>query len=75
MQTTVTKRWQTVVPALIRKRYKISEGDILVWVDDGETIRIVPVPSDPLKALRGRGVGEDLVTQLLADRAEDRRRE
>jgi AbrB family looped-hinge helix DNA binding protein len=75
MQTTVTKRWQTVVPALIRKRYRIMEGDILVWVDDGETIRIVPIPADPLKALRGRGAGEDLITQLLSDRAEDRRRE
>ncbi|MGH8628392.1 MAG: AbrB/MazE/SpoVT family DNA-binding domain-containing protein, partial [Gammaproteobacteria bacterium] len=43
MQTTITKRGQTVVPAPIRKRYHIEEGDSLVWIDDGETIRVVPV--------------------------------
>ena len=31
MQTAVTKRGQTVIPAAIRKRYHIEEGDSLVW--------------------------------------------
>jgi AbrB family looped-hinge helix DNA binding protein len=72
MQTAVTKRGQTVIPAAIRKRYHIEEGDHLVWLDDGEAIRVVPVARDPIRALRGRGRGERLVERLLAARQEDR---
>ena len=75
MQTDVTKRGQTVIPAAIRRRYHI-DGDVhLVWLDDGETIRVVPVPNDPLQALRGRGRGERLTERLLAERQADRDRE
>jgi AbrB family looped-hinge helix DNA binding protein len=75
MQTSVTKRGQTVIPAPIRKRYGIKEGDQLVWLDDGQTIIVIPVPADPIRALRGRGRGERLVERLLASRREDRDRE
>ena len=72
MQTAVTKRGQTVIPASIRKRYQIHEGDYLVWIDDGDMIRVVPVSRDPIQALRGSGRGERLVERLLAARQEDR---
>jgi AbrB family looped-hinge helix DNA binding protein len=75
MQTAVTKRGQTVIPAAIRKRYRIQEGDSLVWIDDGTTIRVVPIANDPIRALRGSGRGEDLVGRLLTNRHEDRARE
>jgi AbrB family looped-hinge helix DNA binding protein len=75
MQTAVTKRGQTVVPAAIRRRHRIQEGDSLVWIDEGEVIRVIPIPHDPIGALRGRGRGERLVERLLAARQEDRARE
>ena len=75
MNTAVTKRGQTVVPAAIRKRYHIDSGVHLVWLDDGETIRVVPVPDDPLRALRGRGCGKRLTDRLLEERQADRDRE
>ncbi|MCZ7663073.1 MAG: AbrB/MazE/SpoVT family DNA-binding domain-containing protein [Thermoleophilia bacterium] len=75
MQTAVTRRGQTVVPAAIRKRYHIDSGVHLVWLDDGETIRVVPVSDDPLKALRGRSRGKKLTERLLAERQDDRDRE
>jgi len=75
METAVTKRGQTVVPAAIRKRYSIVSGSRLVWLDDGETIRVIPVPKDPLKALRGRGRGQGLPERLLAERRADRERD
>lgn len=75
MQTTVGRRGQTVIPALIRKRHQIQDGDQLVWLDDGDTISIVPVPADPIKALRGSGRGENLVEQLLEQRKRDLDRE
>ncbi len=74
METAVTKRGQTVIPAPIRKRYHIREGDRLVWLDDGQAIKVIPVPSDPIRALRGLGRGERLVERLLAARQEDRSR-
>lgn len=75
MQTAVTKRGQTVIPASIRKRYQIQPGDSLVWLDDGQTIKVIPVPADSIQALRGRGRGEHLVERLLVARREDRERE
>jgi AbrB family looped-hinge helix DNA binding protein len=75
MQTAVTGRGQTVIPAPIRQRYQIKAGDHLVWLDDGETIRVVVVPADPLRALRGSGRGERLVERLLKARREERNRE
>lgn len=75
MQTAVTKRGQTVIPAAIRKRYKIDNGAHLVWLDDGETIRVVPVTDNPLQSLRGRGRGGKLTERLLSERRKDRDRE
>lgn len=72
MQTTLTKRGQTVVPSSIRKRHDLREGDHLVWLDDGQTIKVIPVPADPIRALRGSGRGERLTEKLLKARQEDR---
>ncbi len=68
METTLTKRGQTVVPAEIRRRHNIQEGDKLVWLDDGETIKVIIVQSDIVKALRGSGKGYKLTKRLLAER-------
>jgi AbrB family looped-hinge helix DNA binding protein len=74
VNTTVTIRGQTVVPSELRKRYKIVPGDRLLWIDDGSSIRVVPVPADPIEALRGVGKGEGLSERLLEERARDRKR-
>jgi len=75
MLTTVTTRGQTVVPADIRRRYGIEEGSRLEWVDDGRSIRVIPVPADPVKALRGSAKGEGLYDRLMEERARERARE
>jgi AbrB family looped-hinge helix DNA binding protein len=74
VETTVIRRGQTSIPAAIRKRHDIKEGDRLTWLDDGETIRIVAVPADPVRALRGSGRGRSLLTALLRQRQHDRER-
>ena len=73
MQTTVTSRGQTVVPAKIRKDHAIEPETLLEWIDDGESIRVVPLPHDPIGAAIGltTGFGE----KLLAERRLDRDRE
>lgn len=72
MRTTITKRAQTSVPATIRERYGIGGGDFLEWIDDGLVIKVIPIPADPIRALRGSAKGERLTEKLLAARREDR---
>jgi AbrB family looped-hinge helix DNA binding protein len=73
METTVSRRGQTVVPTAIRQRYNIKTGDRLVWIDDGKTIRVIPIPAgDAVKALRGSGKGQHLTQKLLDARRRDR---
>ena len=75
MRTTVTQRGQTVIPAELRRRYGITEGTEIEWVDTGEALEVIPIPSDPIAALRGSGRGEHLLDSLLAERRRDRDRE
>ncbi len=69
--TTVTKRWQVAVPAAILRQYTIRPGDVLAWIDDGETIKVIPIPKDPIRALRGcakEGLGQRLLEVREAER-------
>lgn len=73
MRTTVTQRGQTVIPAELRRRYHLEQGDQIEWLDTGSGLQVLPVAADPIAALRGSGVGERLVARLLEERARDRR--
>jgi bifunctional DNA-binding transcriptional regulator/antitoxin component of YhaV-PrlF toxin-antitoxin module len=75
VETLLSIRGQTVVPAELRRKYQLREGDRLVWLDDGGTLRVIPLPADPIAALRGRGKGQGLLGKLLANRKRDRARE
>ena len=57
MQSTITARGQTVVPAAIRKHFHLGPADRLEWVLDNGSIRVVPVRSNPIDAFRGQGKG------------------
>ena len=48
----VTRQCQTTIPRPIRKKYKIDEGDSVIYVDLGDHIAIVPVSKHPLKELK-----------------------
>ena len=74
MKTSVTKRGQTVIPASIRKKYKINEGTILQWIDTGEVIKVIPISPNALLSLRGTAKGEKLLEKLLEERTLDERR-
>ena len=74
MKSTLTKRGQTVISSALRRRYRIETG-MTQWIDTGRGIRVVPVPRDPIAALRGSGKGEGLVGKLLRARKADRWRE
>lgn len=75
MKTSVTKRGQTVIPASIRRKYRIDENITLQWIDTGEEIKVVPVHRDVLGSLRGMAKGEKLLEKLLQERHLDERKE
>ncbi|MBM3131785.1 MAG: AbrB/MazE/SpoVT family DNA-binding domain-containing protein [Chloroflexi bacterium] len=72
MKSTVTRRGQTVIPASLRHKHDIHEGMTLEWIDTGDTIKIVPVPDDAIRAIRGTARGERLLDTLLKLRQEDK---
>ena len=53
MTTTLTVRGQTVIPAPIRRAYRLRSSTKLEWVDDGKCIRVVPLKPDTISEARG----------------------
>ena len=72
MLSSVTQKGQTVVPAPLRKKYGLSQGTQLEWIDTGELLKVIPVPRDVIKTLRGCAKGENLTSKLLKSRKEDK---
>jgi len=72
MRTTITEQGRTVVPVQIRKDHHLRPPVQLEWIDDGETIRVVPVPPDPIRAAKGSSQG--LHKRLLKERNWERQR-
>lgn len=73
MESTVTVRGQTAIPAIIRRRYNIKPKTRLEWIDDGHSITVIPIPTNPIKALKGRDKGSRLLEALLKSRQEEQR--
>ena len=48
----VTRQCQTTIPLEIRKKYKIDEGDSVIYTDLGDHIAIIPVTKNALKDLK-----------------------
>lgn len=71
-KTSVTRKGQTVVPAPLRKRFNIGPKSQLVWSTDGKVIEVTPIPSDPIRALRGSTEKRRLLRALLKRRKEDK---
>jgi len=52
-ETKISKGYQTVVPAKIRKAYRIMPGDILNWTDTKEGILVHPRKKRTLQDIVG----------------------
>ena len=74
MRTKVTKRGQVSVPSKVRRRLRIGPDTKLEWVVEGNTARVTPLPSDPIKTFGGSGK-KGMVKRLLAERRRDQKRE
>jgi bifunctional DNA-binding transcriptional regulator/antitoxin component of YhaV-PrlF toxin-antitoxin module len=70
LQSTITIRGQTVVPASIRRAFGLDPSHKLQWLADKDGIRVVPIKPDAIAAFRGSG--KTSVADLLAERAIER---
>ena len=73
VRTKVTTRGQVSIPSDVRRKLRIKPETLLEWVVEGNAARVIPIPEDPISALRGSGKKGE-VRQLLADRRRDRQR-
>ena len=53
MELTVSNKGWVVIPAEMRKKYRLHAGAKVSIVDYGGVLAIVPVPKNPIKAGRG----------------------
>lgn len=74
MLTTITRRGQTVVPAEIRQRFHIQPNTKLEWMTDEGTIRVIPIPANPIQGARGIAKGAGLMKALMENRKQERNR-
>ncbi len=75
MRTTLTKRGQTAVPAKIRKKFHLDAESRIEWIIEGNTIRIIPIPQNPVKAFEGILKGKLTFDKFIKDRQEERKEE
>ena len=73
MKTTLSERGQIAVPAAIRTKFGLKPGQKIEWVEDGETIHLLPVPENPVKSFQGSSRG--LTHALLSRRKKEREKE
>ena len=75
METTVSERGQTAIPAQIRRKYHLVPHTKLTWLETREGLTIVPISKNPIESLRGRFQGKGLMKALLDERKKERQRE
>ena len=73
--TVSTKGW-VVIPKDLRDKLGLKKGSQVQIVECGRVLALVPLPDDPVEALRGLlAEGPSLTEDLLAERARQRERE
>ena len=76
MTLTISNKGWVVIPAELRKKYRLTPGTEVVVVDYGGVLSIIPAMRDPIK--QGRGLLKELPSlteDLLKERARESARE
>ena len=55
----VTRQGQTTIPKELRDRYRIKEGDKLLYIDVGGYMVVLPMSKDPLKELQSLRIRDE----------------
>ena len=75
MNTLLSSRGQTVVPSALRRKYGLGVNSRLAWIDEGTSIRVVPLGGVTDKYGIGLTKGLNLSASLRTARAVERARE
>ena len=75
MKAKVTTRGQVSIPSKIRKKFNIEPESSVEWIVDGNVIKVVPLPKDPVAAFRGRGSRKYSTERLIEERRAEREKE
>ncbi len=70
----VTSKGQLVVPASLRRRYGISKGTRLAFLDEDGRLTIQPINAAFFRSLRGSWQSTPTLGVLLRERKRDKRR-
>jgi len=65
---TISSKGQLVIPAELRKKYRLKAGSRVAVDDRGGEIRVMPNPYDALLALRGKYAQYPLEKDLMEER-------
>jgi AbrB family looped-hinge helix DNA binding protein len=71
METYATVKGQIVIPAELRRKYRIKAGTKINIIDTGEAILLKPVTEESLKRLQGKLKGKGVLKSLLEERRKD----
>lgn len=74
MVVTISAKGQMVIPSVLRRRYGLGARSRVCVLDKGNSIALIPLPADPVRASRGilRGLS---TRRLLQTRRAERKRE
>ncbi len=72
---TVSQKGWIVIPKEIRERYGIHPGTKVAIVDYGGGISLVPLPEDPIEAMKGMFTRPEGLPPLTQELIEEHRRE
>ena len=72
MRSTVSARGQVSIPAALRKKFHIEARMELEWVEEGNAIKVIPLPKDPVTAFRGAGKDRYTSDKLIRARKQER---
>lgn len=76
MQLRISSKGWVVIPADLRKKYKLKPGGAVNIVDYGGVLALVPAFKDPVRDAMGMFKASDSLTAvLLEERRKDRERE
>ncbi len=75
MEIYATVKGQIVIPAELRRKYRIKAGTKIQVIDTGEAILLKPVTEESLKRLQGKLKGKGTLKLLLEERRKDAEKE
>ncbi len=75
METHASTKGQIVIPAELRRKYRIKAGTKIHVIDTGEAILLRPVTEESLRRSQGRLKGSGALKALLEERRKEAQRE